>query len=113
MIETVKEKLKALKMKACAQHLDQVIETAARKNRPFLETLDHLLDLELEAKRKNRVARLFKESKLTEKLTIDQFEFNFHKSRQKQKTLILDLMQLEFIKQRKDIRWCQAFCVKS
>jgi DNA replication protein DnaC len=103
MIETVKGKFKALKMKACAHHLNQVIEMATQKNWPFVETLDHLLDLELEAKRKNRVDRLLKDSKLTEKTTIDQFEFNFHKSRQKQKTLILNLMQLEFVKHRKDI----------
>ncbi|MCP4372279.1 MAG: ATP-binding protein [Deltaproteobacteria bacterium] len=65
--------------------------------------MDQLLDIELEAKRKNKVIRLFRESKLTEKTTIDQFDFHFHKSRQNYKSLILNLTDLEFISQRKDI----------
>jgi len=102
-IESVIEKLKALRMKAFAENLQCVLEMAAEKNRSTLETLDQLLDVELEAKRKNRVTRLFKESKLTEKTTIDQFDFHFHKSRQSHKALILSLTDLEFTSQRKDI----------
>ena len=35
--------------------------------------------------------------------TIDQFDFNFHVSRKNQKNRILNLMDLEFIRQQKDI----------
>ncbi|HHB75160.1 MAG TPA: AAA family ATPase [Desulfobulbus sp.] len=45
----------------------------------------------------------FKQSKLLERPTIDQFDFSFHASRKKQKNLILGLMDLEFIRQKKDI----------
>ena len=79
-------------MKACAQNLEQVMklaELAEEKNQPSLDIIEHLLDLELEAKRIRRVALRLKESKLIEKPTIDQFDFNFHVSRKKQKTRIL------------------------
>ena len=103
MMKTIIDKFEQLKMKVCAQDLEQVMKLAEEKNRPPLNIIEHLLDLELEARRIRRVALRFKESRLIEKPTIDQFDFNFHVSRKKQKTLILNLMSLEFIKQKKDI----------
>ncbi len=38
-----------------------------------------------------------------EQPTIDQFDFSFHVSRKKQKNIILNLLDLDFIKQKKDI----------
>ncbi len=101
--EKVKAKLLKLKMKAAAENLEQVIAIAQKKNWSVLEISDHLLEIELESKRTNRICRLLRESKLTQKLTIDQFDFNFHKSRKKLKTLILNLIDAEFVRQRKDI----------
>ncbi|MCD4767157.1 MAG: ATP-binding protein [Methanosarcinales archaeon] len=101
MIKTVVEKFEQLNMKACAQNLEEVMKMAEEKNWPPLNIMDHLLDLELEARRIRRIALRFKESRLIEKPTINQFDFNFHVSRKKQKTLILNLMSLEFIKLKK------------
>ena len=103
MIETIIEKCKALKLKAFAQELSQVIETAARKNWPPLQCIEHLLDLEIESRRKNSIARRFRQSKLDETPTIDLFDFHFHSSRKKQKNRILNLMTLDFIQEKKDI----------
>ena len=103
MIETVMEKFHLLRLKTCAENLSQVLETAKQKNYSALQVIDHLLDLELEAREKRRIASCFKNSKLLEKPTIDQFNFDFHGSRKKQKTRILHLMALEFLKQKKDI----------
>ena len=103
MIESIIEKFKLLKLKTCAENLSQVIELAKEKNWSALQIIEHLLDLELESREKNRIALRFKQSKLFEKPTIDQFDFNFHVSRKKQKNRILNLMDLEFIKERKDI----------
>jgi DNA replication protein DnaC len=103
MTKTVVEKFEQLKMKACAQNLEEVMKMAEEKNWPPLNIMEYLLDLELEARRIRRIALRFKESRLIEKPTINQFDFNFHVSRKKQKTLILNLMSLEFIKQKKDI----------
>lgn len=103
MIEAVIEKFKLLKLKTCAENLSQVIELAKQKNWSALQVFDHLLGLELETREKNRIALRFKQSKLFEKSTIDQLDFNFHASRKKQKNRILHLITLEFIKQKKDI----------
>ena len=103
MIESIIEKFKLLKLKTCAENLSQVIEMAKQKNWSALQIIEHLLDLELENRGKNRIALRFKQSRLFEKPTIDQFDFNFHLSRKKQKNGILNLMDLEFIKERKDI----------
>ena len=103
MIETVIEKCKALRLKATAQNLPQVIEMATNKNWNPLETIDHLFELELEYRHQNKIALRFKQSKLLEKPTIDQFDFDHHGSRKKQKSKILNLMTLEFIGQKKDI----------
>ncbi|MBC8457125.1 MAG: ATP-binding protein [Deltaproteobacteria bacterium] len=103
MIESIILKFKLLRLKTCAENLSQVIEVAKQKNWSALQIIEHLLDLELETREKNRIALRFKQSKLFEKPTIDQFDFNFHASRKKQKNRILNLMDLEFIQQKKDI----------
>jgi DNA replication protein DnaC len=103
MLERVKEKLAALRLKAIAAHLEQVLEAAQQKNCSFLQTLDHLADIELEARREKRKTLCFKQAKLLDKPTIDQFDFAFHPSRKRQKTLIQNLLSLEFVKQKKDI----------
>lgn len=103
MIESIIEKSKALRLKAFAENLEQVIQMAAECNWATLQIIEHLLDLELESRRKNSIALRFKQSKLDEKPTIDQFEFNFHISRKKHKNRILNLMTLDFINQKKDI----------
>ena len=103
MIESIILKFKLLRLKTCANNILQVTELAKQKNWPALQIIEHLLDLELEAREKNRIALRFKQSKLFEKPTIDQFDFNFHLSRKKQKNRIINLMDLEFIQQKKDI----------
>lgn len=103
IVEAVTEKLLLLRLKTCAENLSSILETAKQKNYAALQVIDHLLDLELEAREKRRIALCFKQSKLLEKPTIDQFKFDFHGSRKIQKSRILHLMALEFMKQKKDI----------
>jgi len=103
MIDKVIEKCKALRLKATSENLTQIIEIATEKNWSPLETIDHLFELELESRHQNKIALRFKQSKLLEKPTIDQFDFDHHGSRKKQKSKILNLMTLEFIGQKKDI----------
>ena len=102
-IEAVIEKCKALKLKAIAEHLEQTTVLAGHRNWTPLQMIDHLFELELQLRKKNRIERCFKQSKLYEKTTIDQFDFSFHGSRKNQKSRIVNLMDLEFIKHRKDI----------
>ncbi len=102
-IESVVEKCRALKLKAIADNLQQTIILAEHKNWSSLQAIDHLFTLELELRRKNKIDRCFKQSKLYETPTIDQFNFDFHPSRKNHKSRILNLMDLEFIKHKKDI----------
>jgi DNA replication protein DnaC len=102
-IESVIEKCKALKLKAIGEHLEQTAVLAEHRNWTPLQTIDHLFELELQLRKKNKIERCFKQSKLYEKTTIDQFDFAFHGSRKNQKSRIVNLMDLEFIKHRKDI----------
>jgi DNA replication protein DnaC len=102
-IESVIEKCKALRLKAIVDHLEQTIVLAEHRNWTPLQTIDHLFELELQLRKKNKIERCFKQSKLYEKTTIDQFDFTFHGSRKNQKSRIVNLMDLEFIKHRKDI----------
>ena len=103
MIDEVIDKCKQLRLKACGQNIAQVIEMATEKNWSLLKTVAYLFDLELEYRRQNRIALCFKKSKLTEKLTVDQFDFNYHRSRKEQKSKILNLTSLEFVQQKKDV----------
>ena len=102
-IESVIEKCKALKLKTVAEQLEQTTVLAEHRNWTPLQMIDHLFELELQLRKKNRIERCFKQSKLYEKTTIDQFDFTFHGSRKNQKSRIVNLMDLEFIKHRKDI----------
>ena len=102
-IESVIEKCKALKLKAVAENLQQIIGLAEQRNWTPLQSMDQLFELELEMRRKNKIDRCFKQSRLYETPTIDQFNFAFHSSRKNQKSRIVNLMDLEFIKHRKDI----------
>ena len=103
MIEKVIEKCRQLRLKACLEHLPQVIEMAAQKNWSPLQTIAHLFDLEIEHRWQNKIAVCYQKSKLTEKPTIDRFDFNYHPSRKKQKNKIVDLTTLQFLADHQDI----------
>jgi DNA replication protein DnaC len=97
------EKFKTLRLKNCAKNIETIIEQANQKNLSPLQTIECLIDIEIEGRDKARKILRFKQSKLDTKVTIDQFDFKYHKSRQNQKSMILNLMDLEFINQKKDI----------
>jgi len=103
LLESVREKLKILRLKSCADNIQQILERAEKQNTSTLQVIDRLLDLELERKRQCRIILKYKLSKLFEKPTIDQFDFHFHTSRMKQKARILHLLDMAFIPQKKDI----------
>lgn len=102
-MESVIQKFKTLRLKNCALNLPKVMEQAARENLTPLQAIDRLLEIEIESRKRARIALRFTQSKLEEKPTIDQFDFSHHESRQKQKGLILNLMDLGFLQAGKDI----------
>ena len=102
-LESVCRDLKDLKLSVMAANLPSVIGEATRSNHSILHTFKLLLEFEREARWKNSIDRRFLLSRLTEKVTIDQFDFLHHESRQQQKNAILGLLSLDFIEQRKDV----------
>jgi hypothetical protein len=96
MIEKIRDQCKQLRLATVGQHLDQVLEQSSVQNWSCAKTIAHLFDIELEQRRQNRIGLRFKQSNLLEKPTIDQFDFDHHGSRKKQKTTILNLLALEF-----------------
>jgi len=102
-IDRLKEKLTNLRLKVMAQQLEAVLEQAKQKNRDALFVLNQLADLETEHRWQNAIKLRFQQSKLNEKITIDQFDFNHHKSRKDQKTQILSLINLQFVSEHKDV----------
>jgi DNA replication protein DnaC len=103
MDNEVQEKFKILRLKHCAESVEVILEQAAQKNLSPLQIINRLLDLEIEQRCLARIRRCFKQSKLLEEPTIDQFDFNYHSSRKKQKATILRLLDLEFIAAKMDI----------
>jgi DNA replication protein DnaC len=103
MTETVSEKCRTLRLNTCMRQLSAVMDMAAQKNWPAVRTIEHLLDLELEARKQTQILLRFKQSKLCETPTIDQFDFNFHSCRKNQKGKILQLLTLQFLVEKKDI----------
>ena len=101
-IEGLKDKLKELRLKAMTEQLEDVLEMASQKNHDFISIFNHLADIELKKRWQNAIDLRWRQSKLTEKITIDQFDFKHHKSRQDQKNRILNLMNLDFIRKQMD-----------
>ncbi len=103
VIERIREKLIALRLKIMAQNLEAVIAQAREKNRDALFVLHQLLEAESEHRLHSAIKLRFRQARLNEKLTIDAFDFHHHKSRQDHKTRILDLLNLDFLARHRDV----------
>ena len=91
------EKLDQLKLKGMSQQLDHVLSESAAKNLSVAATLEWLADLELEDRQTRAVERRFRQSHLQDQITIESFNFQYHKSRTQIKNRILHLLDLDFI----------------
>ena len=101
-IQQVRQLLLKLRLRAMADRLETVLKQADQKNQGPLAVLSSLAEAETESRRQNAILLRYRQSKLNEKPTIDQFDFHYHKSRTEQKTKILGLTSLDFIGERKD-----------
>jgi DNA replication protein DnaC len=97
------DKLIERRLKGMADQLDTIMEDAATHNLDLLGALSRLADIELEQRFHNAIALRWRQSKLADKLTMDQFDFSHHKSRQEQKTRILNLLNLDFVRTHMDV----------
>jgi DNA replication protein DnaC len=101
--QRLKDRLTDLRLKGMLQQLDTTLEHAAQNNLNVVTTLTLLADIELEHRWHNAIHLRWRQSALTEKLTIDQFDFDHHTSRKEQKTRLLNLLTLDFIAVHSDV----------
>jgi DNA replication protein DnaC len=64
LVTTLPQKLNQLSLTSMARQLDQTIVDAAQRNRSFAETLESLVDFELEARNSRSIERRFRLSRL-------------------------------------------------
>jgi DNA replication protein DnaC len=102
-LDDLHNQLRQLKLTTMATQLETVLAEDRAQNRDALHSIKLLCDLEIEARWKNGVNRRLIQSRLTERPTIDQFDFGHHRSRQEQKSVILSLVNLDFLKSHQDI----------
>jgi DNA replication protein DnaC len=101
--QRLKDKLKDLRLKGMLHHLDTTLAQATGKNLDVVVTLTLLADIELEQRWQSAILQRWRQSGLKEKLTIDQFNFDHHKSRTEQKNRILQLLHLDFVSAHSDV----------
>jgi DNA replication protein DnaC len=101
--QDLKTKLLALRLKGMADDLESVMAHAEAHNLDLLRTLSRLADIELEQRFQNAIALRWRQSKLADRLSIDQFDFSHHKSRQEQKTRLLNLLNLDVVRNHMDV----------
>ena len=93
----LQQKLDQLNLMTMSQQLEPTLTEATARNLSVAQTLEALVDRELEARSQRTVERRFKLSRLHAKPSIDSFQFNHHKSRLQLKNRILRLLDLDFI----------------
>ncbi len=102
-IDEIKEKLQWLRLNKISIELEHVLKEATQKNASSLAFLEKLLNLEMEHRRERSIANRIRQAKLPHLSTIDQFDFNHHNTRAKNKQLILKLLDLDFLENKTDI----------
>ena len=101
--QQVKDRLLKLRLNTMAEQLEDILEQAEQKNQGLLSVIKRLADGEIEHRWQNAIKLRYRQSGLHDNPTIDQFDFHHHKSRHEQKTKILNLISLDFIRERKDV----------
>jgi DNA replication protein DnaC len=93
----LEQKLEQLSLTTMSRQLETSLAEATTRNLSFAQTLEYLVDRELEARSERAVERRFRLSRLPDKPSIDAFHFHTHKSRQQARTRILRLLDLDFL----------------
>src|SRR5260370_14668201 len=94
---SLQQKLNQLNLTTMSQQLDPMLTDSTAKNLSLAQSLEALVDRELESRNQRSIERRFKLSRLHSMPSIDSFSFNHHKSRLQLKTRILRLLDLDFL----------------
>jgi len=93
--ERLQQDLQELKLTQIAAVYREVLDEAARKNTPLLETVLHLFAAEVTARRERALQRRIKQAKLPPRKTLESYDFNFPKKIPKAQ--ILRLFDCDFV----------------
>jgi DNA replication protein DnaC len=102
-LEQTIDKLHQLRLINMAEHLAEAIEKEKQNNSGFLWLLDYLIETENESRRIRAVENRHRQSKLIDKFLPSDFEFKFHASRQNHRSILLRLLECDFIENHKDV----------
>jgi DNA replication protein DnaC len=103
MNERLRSALKQLRLSGLAESLDIRLEEARRNNLTHAEFLELILQDELAVRNNRLIQRRTNTAAFRELKTIDQFDFAFNPSINKQQ--IYDLATCRFIRERRDVLW--------
>ena len=92
---------KQLKLSYIKENYERLISEALTLNQGYEEFLDHLLSLELEQRKNNRIQTLIRQSKIPQKVTFDDY-LDSHLSPKLRKQ-IKELQQLKFIERKENL----------
>jgi DNA replication protein DnaC len=97
-VNSLQQKLNQLTLTTMSRNLEQFLNEAATQSLSLSAALESLVDRELEARNARSIERRFRLAHLGVRYSIDNFQFNHHKSRLQMKNRILRLMDLEFVR---------------
>jgi len=103
MNERLQSALRKLRLSGLMQTLDVRLEEAASNRLNHVEFLELILQDELAVRNERLIARRTKAAAFRELKTVDQFDFSFNPSINKQQ--IYELATCRFIREGKDVLW--------
>lgn len=103
MNENLRSALRKLRLSGLIESLDIRLQEAAGHNLNHAEFLELILQDELAVRSERLIARRVKAAAFREVKTIDQFDFSFNPSINKQQ--IYDLATCRFIREARDVLW--------
>jgi DNA replication protein DnaC len=101
LLERVLESLETLKMTTAKEALPDLLAQATANGTDPVEALDAALSAEVGAQRERRIQRRFRESKLPEVKTYDQYEWNFQPELDRNQ--MMGLARLDFVRDKLNV----------
>lgn len=101
VMDRIESNLVRLKLSRIAEILESLAKTAQEQGKSYLSFLDELLEEEVAAKEQRRIETALKISGLPYIKSIDEFDFTFQPSLDKQK--IMGLFDLSFIREKGNV----------
>jgi DNA replication protein DnaC len=100
-LEQIRKHLKGLKLYAMDKTLDEQLALASKENLPAQTLLERLLAIEVNALIERRIERRIKQSRLSERKLLADFDFQFQTGLDK--NLIMELATLSFVERKQGL----------